>query len=475
MQSARKNRLIEKLKNNKYQIIMLSIFALLLPTLNPWIRGDAVGYYAYLRSAVIDGDLDFRNEYQRGNETFKMAHSGYLSDSSKLTNPFGVGLAILVAPFFLVAHLIVFIMNGMGSSIPPDGYSTPYLYVTAFGSALYGFIGLLLSYDICKKYFSETIAFVSTLSIWFASSIMVYMYLHPFMSHSVSLFAVSLFLWLWHKTIKNRNTKSWFLLGLVGGLIAIIRYAEIVFLIVPVVKIIILMVQRKEKPNRKIFFNLSVYLAGPFLSMIPSFISNTIVHGSPLNNGHSSSEFRNYPAYFFKVLFSSNHGAFLWTPMLFFATIGLIFFWKKDKVFTIVLSSAYLLLLYVVGSVIVWFGGSSYGNRFLICLTPIFILGLAALLEKMIQKVSLKYVSIIIAIFVIWNGLFIFQWCMGMVPRSGPISWRDMVYNQVAVVPKTVVKTGIAYFSNRDVFRRELEKEEVKRYEEEPPRWDDWK
>ena len=39
---------------------------------NPWIREDGVGYYADVRSLLIDGDLHFENEWQAGNPTFTM-------------------------------------------------------------------------------------------------------------------------------------------------------------------------------------------------------------------------------------------------------------------------------------------------------------------------------------------------------------------------------------------------------------------
>ena len=43
---------------------------LTLPFVNPYIRGDGNGYYAYVRSVVIDGDLRFENEYRRGDPAF---------------------------------------------------------------------------------------------------------------------------------------------------------------------------------------------------------------------------------------------------------------------------------------------------------------------------------------------------------------------------------------------------------------------
>ena len=57
----------------RLEISMLVIFVLTLPLLNPWVRGDGVGYYAYARAPLIEHDLDFTHDYQFANESFREA------------------------------------------------------------------------------------------------------------------------------------------------------------------------------------------------------------------------------------------------------------------------------------------------------------------------------------------------------------------------------------------------------------------
>src|SRR6266851_653547 len=54
--------------------LLFLIFLLTLPLVNPWVRGDGVGYYAYVRSALIDHDLRFENDYLAANDSFVFAH-----------------------------------------------------------------------------------------------------------------------------------------------------------------------------------------------------------------------------------------------------------------------------------------------------------------------------------------------------------------------------------------------------------------
>ena len=55
--------------NHKYEKILALIFLCSLPLVNPWVRGDGVGYYAYVRSLLIDHDLHFDDEWLAANPT----------------------------------------------------------------------------------------------------------------------------------------------------------------------------------------------------------------------------------------------------------------------------------------------------------------------------------------------------------------------------------------------------------------------
>src|SRR5215472_14986098 len=92
--------------------LLFFLFLLTLPLANPWVRGDGVGYYAYLRSALIDHDLRFENDYLQANESFvisKVDAQGKLlprlyTKTGYVENHFSVGPAILWVPVLLVVH-----------------------------------------------------------------------------------------------------------------------------------------------------------------------------------------------------------------------------------------------------------------------------------------------------------------------------------------------------------------------------------
>src|SRR4029450_11633722 len=96
----------------------------------PEFRADSVSYYAYLRSAVFDRDLDFGNEW---------AHWGYPEPARTPTglhrNVQSVGPALLWAPFFMAAHVYVELGRALGwVRYAPDGYTLPYRRSGALGT-----------------------------------------------------------------------------------------------------------------------------------------------------------------------------------------------------------------------------------------------------------------------------------------------------------------------------------------------------
>ena len=187
-----------------------------LPIVNPWVRGDGVGYYAFARALLIGHNLRFEQDWRSANPSFRQGRldaNGQLLASQytrtgHLDNHFTVGPAILWAPFLSLAHGAVLLANRFGAQLAADGFSRPYVWTMALATAAYGFAGLLLAFDLARRYVDERWAFLATLGIWFASSLPVYMYFNPSWSHALSAFAVALFLWYWHRTRGARCSRS---------------------------------------------------------------------------------------------------------------------------------------------------------------------------------------------------------------------------------------------------------------------------
>jgi hypothetical protein len=147
----------------KFPRVLPLLLLVTLPLLNPWVRGDGVGYYAFARALLIQHNLDFASDYRQANEGFREAHldangdpkAAFRTVTGHLDNHFTVGPAILWAPFLLCVHAAVLIARAVGTHVSADGFSLPYLFAMAIGTLLYGFLALLISFRVACQFVAE--------------------------------------------------------------------------------------------------------------------------------------------------------------------------------------------------------------------------------------------------------------------------------------------------------------------------------
>jgi hypothetical protein len=460
-------------------LILAVAFVLTLPLVNPLVHGDGVGYYAYLRAPLIQHNFDFEEDWRHANLGFlesrllpdNQFRADLYTSTGHLGNLFTIGPAILWAPFFLLAHVTVLAADSLGAHIPADGFSFPYRVLVAFGTAFYGFCGLLFSYLLAQKYLSSSSALLATLGIWAGSSLPVYMYFNPFWSHAHSAFVVALFVWYWDHTRDIRTLRQWLILGLISGLLVDVYFVNGVFLLIPFVEAILDYVReiqfRDVRAIAKRFGAHLAYLACIGIMLVPTLVTRKIIFGGMLRFGAYTLLPWNWHAPFWRsVLFSSDHGMLSWTPLLALALLGLFIPYAKSNSIQGYLALSAVTFYYVISSYPYWDGLSSFGNRFFISLTPIFVFGLAILLDRSVAllrsfRPAYAAQAVVIGLFAAWNLAFIFQWGTHMVPARGEISWGAMVRDQFAEVPQRITQSLESYFLRRGELMRKIEQEDI--------------
>jgi Dolichyl-phosphate-mannose-protein mannosyltransferase len=456
---------------------LLIVFLVTTPFVNPWIRGDGVGYYAYARALLIEHRLDFAPDWKHANESFVMGRedaSGRIlpdqyTPTGHLINHFSIGPALLWLPFLFVTHGAVTVCDALGAHIPANGFSRPYVATMALTTALYGFLGLWISFQIARRYVAERWAFLATVAIWAATSLPVYMYFNPSWSHAQSAFVLALFLWYWDKTRECRSLRQWVILGLMAGLAMDVYYVNAIVLLFPGLESVdqyrLSLASRHKRDISLLFFGDALFIGAASIAFSPTLIAKKIIYGSYLNFGYAERWSWNSPA-FFRVAVSSDHGLFSWTPILVLSVIGFFFLVKRDRVLGLYSLASFVVFWYVIGCYQNWDGLSSFGNRFFVSLTPIFILGLAALFDRLARiwnsRRTFAVASASTALLILWNLGMMYQWGMHLVPVRGPISWREAVYNQFAVVPSHAARDLGRYFLRRGKLMQHIENVDVR-------------
>jgi len=475
-------------KLDRYEKILIVLFAVSLPLVNPWVRGDGVGYYAYARALVINHNLRFEQDWQNANPSFRggrldadgRIRADQYTSTGYLDNHFTIGPALIWIPFLEAAHLAVLCADHFGANIPPTGYSWPYLDTMAVVTALAGFLGLFISFRLARKYFPERWAFAATLGIWFASSLPVYMYFNPSWSHAQSAFMVAIFLWYWDYTREARAPRQWFLLGLISGLMIDMYYPNALFLLAFAVECYAGLgewVRSTLQPVRakEVFEKCSLFAVALLLAFSPTLITRRIIYGGIFRTGYTGSGLWHFKAPLWgRVLFSTDHGLFSWTPVLILACVGLAFLFLRDRRIGTAAIVSLIAFYYLISSYQNWDGISSFGNRFFISLTPIFVLGLAAMLTAF-ERVWRSRTAVVssavgvLTLLTVWNCGLIFQWGMHLIPERGTFSWSEMAANQFLIVPEGISDSIARYFTARHALMQNIEKKDLHQLGEADP------
>jgi hypothetical protein len=163
----------------------------------------------------------------------------------------------------------------------------------------------------------------------------------------------------------------------------------------------------------------------------------------------------------------------VWTPILLFAWIGLFLFWRREPEVGGPFLAAALAFYIFIACYPDWAGISSFGNRFFVSLTPLFVIGLSVFLQTAArlfwsQRAAFTAASASAACFILWNMAFIFQWGTHLVPARGPISWREMVHNQFYAVPRMASAQLEKYFFHRRDLMRQIEQRDVQQLKAPP-------
>ncbi len=462
--------------------LLLLLWLATLPLVNPWVRGDGVGYYAYVHALLIRHDLNFQNEWQHANPSFRLSRvnpegrvlPSQFTRTGHVGNHFAVGASMLWAPFLIVVHGAVLGFDHLGGSVAADGYSRPYLLAMALATAFYGFLALWLSFVLAREYFGDSASRIATLGIWFGSSLPVYMYFNPSWAHAQAAFTTALFLWYWHRTRASRTFRQWILLGFAGGLMLDVYYPNAVFLLLPLADA--LGAYRRMLPELGLkarelgrhFCSHLAFAVAVAVSYLPTLATREILYGNPFTfAAYGAQRWSWWDPAFASVLFSRDHGLLSWTPLLALALAGLFVFWRKDRRTAALLLLIFLAFDYLIACYQDWDGISSFGNRFFISLTPLFVIGLAALLDATRRWPGRRpWVwrgsCAVVGLLVVWNLGFIFQWGTQLVPERGPVSWRRVAANQFDVVPRVASKQLVRYFRNRSGMMRQIERRDVR-------------
>jgi len=354
------------------------------------IRSDGVGYYVYLPAFFLDHDLTMRRTgarslggdpaYIPGVNWVRTAVPPGHPGQTRPLDQFGVGVAVLMSPFFGAGHALA-VLTGERR----NGFSWPYHAAAVASAIVYVLLGLVLTASVLLRWFSRRTVVVTTLAIAFGAAVIDFASYDATFSHGYSFFLVALVVRLTLAVWTRPRALTAVALGGSLGLVGLVRLTNLVVLVFCV----LVGVERPRDLGARVRtlvsrLDLVALGAGTFLlALLPQLAYwHRITDRLFVNQYRASGAYLDllHP-HLLGVLFSVRKGLFFWTPLLLLAVAGLPLLRRRAPPL-LVPSVAYLVAItWVVASWSVWWYGASFGMRALIEAMPVFALGLAALVE----------------------------------------------------------------------------------------------
>lgn len=361
------------------------------------ISSDVIDYYSYLPATFIYKDLTLKFK-EENPEKFQNKIYGFKLENGNYAIKMTMGLAILFTPFFLLAHLLALI-----SPFAADGYSTPYAIALLVAGLFYFLAGVYFLKKLLLKFFDLKTTLITIILLTFATNFSYYITREAAMSHSFSFFLFSVFLYLCNKWYENPKIRTSILLGLVVGLIVLVRPTNMIVVLI----FLFWNYSNNDFLNSRINLLVKNYksiLIIKFLAilvLLPQFAYWKFVTGNILHYSYIGESFFFLDPEFLNVLFGFRKGLFIYTPIIFFAFAGFYFLYKRHKNMFYPLVIFSFVNLYIISSWWCWWYGGSLGHRAFIESYAMLSFPLAALIAFCIERTKGLRVFFYIIMFVL--------------------------------------------------------------------------
>jgi len=387
------------------------------------VGGDGYEYYALLRSPVLDGDLDFVDDFAG------LGAKPVLSPRGEITSRVATGVSLFWAPPFLLAHLLALL--GLG---PADGFGPLYQAAVTTASYAYGFAALLVIEGMLRRRTSRAVALLVVLAIWLATPLHFYMTANPSMSHGVSVFAATAMVWLWLRVRGGDDPRQWALVGMAGGLAALVRPQDAVLLAIPLLDLALRHGARVLRPLAGLLIPpalLGLAQIALWLAMYgPGFTS--VVREQNLVAG--------IDPHVLDFLFAARHGMLTWTPVYALALAGWVVWAGRERRLPLLFAAAFALAVLINSTTSDWWGSDSFGQRRMLALTPLFAFGLAEIVDWLRRRPLVPVVAGL-ALLALWNLQFEYVYNSGLVAgKSGAVDLDRLAAAQLDVAHRRLVR-----------------------------------
>lgn len=356
---------------------------------NPFY-GDALGYYSYLPATFIYHNPRTFTEVPPDKGipewvylNIRSMEYGYpRTPKGFVGNQYTYGIALMELPFFLVAHAYEKLAGGSA-----NGYSDVYKNMLHVCAIVYTLLGLLITYRVARKFFDSSTALLSVLTLFIGTNLFWFALKQAGMSHVPIFFLVAALMWLTVRLYEKPAKKYFVVIGLVLGIITLIRPTDILFCLVPLLYNVFDAgtIRSKGAFIRTNFKSILLLIAAFLIPVIPQLLYWKWTAGSFIYYSYGEQGFNWDRPRILSGLLYFNNGWLAYTPVMVFALAGLLLY-RSIRPWAWVVWIIIPAYVYIIYSWYCYNYINGLGSRPMIHLYPLLCIALAAFIRFAVNK-----------------------------------------------------------------------------------------
>ena len=342
------------------------------------INWDGYGYYVYLPAVFVYGDVTdyaFTDEHFEQYDISSTVYQLMETEEGGKFPIYNIGLALVWAPAFLITHAVV----AVAGIAPADGMSYPYQLAVVLVSWLIFWIGLVKMREFLLRYFSDAVVALTLVGVGLGTNLFYYAVEKPDMTHAYLFTGYAFFLNHFVKILDEEETngaaslRSLLGLGLIAGILCLVRSSEIVVFAIPA----LYGLRNRTTLLRNFRRTLVVFLVTAALFAAFQLGFYRVATGAWFRDGYAGLSFDWTSPHLLDGLFSYRRGWLVYTPLMVMALLGIFRLRNCWLLPILVFTVANLYLLF---SWHIWWYGNTFGSRPVVQSYAVLALPLAAFL-----------------------------------------------------------------------------------------------
>jgi len=420
-------------RHTLWLIAMLAVGAYVaiytIPLMDSPVRSDGLSYYVYLPSWVVYHDVSLETVANRrfGGEFPGFSGLTRWPGTGRWVNPHPMGVAVLALPFYLVGDTLTRLLD-----YPAEGFSFFYRHSAGLAGAAYLVAGLFFLRRLLGRHFPPGVVLATLVCITFGTNLFHAGTFDCLWSHVYSFALVACLLDLvdcWHD---QPTTRQAVLAGLVVGLIALVRHANVVVAIFVVLYGVVDRASLSScarqfaarSPQLALAALVAAAVLAPQLALYRwatgSWFIDPYAHVAASQGGRA---FDFLHPHVTAVLFSVRKGLFFWSPVLLLSVAGFFVMRGRIRRFRLPSIAVLAVTLYLIASWWDWQFGGSYGHRGFTDVLALFALPMAALFQHAASRPTVRLIVGTFAVMAVALSIAqMIQYWVGIIPYSD-VTW----------------------------------------------------